>query len=158
VAIEIERKFLLASDRWRAAVTNSVEIVQGYIAESDTSSVRVRIAGENGSLNIKGPTLGITRKEYEYDLPLADAREILSEFCAARVITKTRHHAEHKGHIWEIDEFAGRNAGLIVAEIELSSENEVFDRPGWLGDEVSGDPRYYNVCLVEQPYGSWQDG
>ena len=158
MAIEIERKFLLASDRWRAAVTHSVEIVQGYIAESDTSSVRVRIAGENGSLNIKGPTLGITRKEYEYDLPLADAREILAEFCAARVITKMRHHAEHKGHIWEIDEFAGRNAGLIVAEIELSSENEVFDRPGWLGDEVSGDPRYYNVCLVEQPYGSWQDG
>ena len=158
MAVEIERKFLLASDSWRAAVTDSVEIVQGYIADSDTSTVRVRVAGENGSLNIKGPTLGITRKEYEYDLPLADAREILAEFCVARVITKTRHHAEHRGRIWEIDEFAGGNAGLIVAEIELSSENEVFDRPGWLGDEVSGDPRYYNVCLVKQPYGSWQDG
>lgn len=158
MAVEIERKFLLSSERWRAAVTRSVEIVQGYIAESDTASVRVRVADQNGSLNLKGLTLGITRKEYEYDLPVAEAREILAELCAARVITKTRHHAEHEGHNWEIDEFAGRNTGLVVAEIELSSENEVFARPEWLGEEVSGDPRYYNLRLVEQPYGTWQDG
>lgn len=158
MAVEIERKFLLSSERWRATVTRSVEIVQGYIAESDTASVRVRVADQNGSLNLKGLTLGITRKEYEYDLPVAEAREILAELCAARVITKTRHHAEHEGHNWEIDEFAGRNTGLVVAEIELSSENEVFARPEWLGEEVSGDPRYYNLRLVEQPYGTWQDG
>jgi adenylate cyclase len=158
VAVEIERKFLLSSERWRAAVTQSEEIVQGYLAESETSSVRIRIAGEDASLNIKGPTLGITRREFEYDLPPADAREILTQFCAARIIRKTRHHAEHEGHSWEIDEFSGGNTGLIVAEIELSSENEIFVRPEWLGDEVTGDPRYYNVCLVGHPFGNWQDG
>jgi adenylate cyclase len=157
MAVEIERKFLLSSEKWRAVVTRSVEIIQGYIAESDTSSVRVRVADQCGSLNLKGLTLGITRKEYEYDLPLAEAREILAEFCAARVITKTRYHVEHEGHVWEIDEFSGENTGLVIAEIELSSESEVFARPEWLGDEVSGDPRYYNLRLAEQPYGTWRD-
>jgi len=156
--VEIERKFLLASERWRAAVTKSVEIVQGYISQSDTSLVRVRIAGEGSTLNIKGTTVGISRKEYEYDLPLEDAKEMLTHFCAARMIRKTRHHAKHEGHSWEIDEFSGRNTGLIIAEIELSGENEIFIRPEWLGVEVTGDPRYYNVCLVEHPFGTWQDG
>ena len=156
MGLEIERKFLLASDSWRGAVTRSEEIVQGYIAKTDTCSVRVRISDSNASLNLKGLALGTTRTEYECVLPAGDARAMLAEFCADRVVRKTRHYVNHDGHLWEIDEFSGSNTGLIVAEIELSTESEIFSRPDWLGTEVTHDSRYYNVCLAEESFRTWQ--
>jgi len=158
--IEIERKFLLNNDDWRAQADNGVVMRQGYLnsISPDTeqkSSVRVRIAGEQASLNIKGATLGITRQEYEYRIPLADAHELLDTLADGPLIEKIRYHVPHGTHTWEIDVFAGDNQGLVVAEIELASEDEVFARPEWLGEEVSADARYYNVCLVQHPYKNW---
>ncbi len=156
VPTEIERKFLLANDDWRAQVDAGVVMRQGYLAATEKSSVRVRIAGEQANLNIKSATLGITRQEYEYPIPLADANELLDTLANGPLIEKTRYHVRHGSHTWEIDVFAGDNQGLVVAEIELSAEDEVFERPAWLGDEVSDDPRYYNVCLVKHPFKNWK--
>jgi adenylate cyclase len=150
MAREIERKFLLEHDGWRAHVTESIEMRQGYLGSAPEVSVRVRIAGSEAFLNFKGATLGISRHEFEYAIPHADATEMLELFCGDRVLTKTRHHVP-----WEIDEFHGANAGLVVAEIELAHEHSEFERPGWLGTEVSHDARYYNVCLVTSPYSRW---
>lgn len=157
MGVEIERKFLLATDDWRGAVTRVEPMVQGYLAESAGCSVRVRVAGETATLNLKGITIGASRSEFEYPLPLADGRFMLEHYCAGRTVEKRRHHLEHDGHHWEIDEFLGANAGLLVAEIELESEDQAFHRPPWLGAEVTGDPRYYNLMLVDQPYTSWGD-
>ncbi|HEC18246.1 MAG TPA: CYTH domain-containing protein [Gammaproteobacteria bacterium] len=153
--VEIERKFLLANDDWRASADAGVAIRQGYLAGSEKSSVRVRIAGEQANLNIKSATLGVTRQEYEYPIPLADAHAMLDGLADGPLIEKTRYHVQHEGHTWEIDVFAGDNQDLVVAEIELAREDEPFARPPWLGEEVSGDPRYYNVCLVKHPYKDW---
>jgi adenylate cyclase len=168
VATEIERKFLLADDGWRAQADGGVVMRQGYLsaslpAQEVKSSIRVRIAGEHANLNIKSATLGITRQEYEYPIPLADANELLDTLADDPLIEKTRYHVQHGTHTWEIDVFAGDNQGLVVAEIELSSADESFERPAWLGEEVSDDPRYYNVCLVKHPFKDWlqdkhQDG
>ena len=152
---EIERKFLLDSDDWRAEVTGSVQLVQGYVSRGDKSAVRVRIKGERGELNIKHTLDGIHRLEYEYEIPLADARELLDKVALRPLIDKVRHHVDHGDHLWEIDEFFGDNAGLIVAEIELGSADEAFDRPAWLGTEVSDDPRYYNSNLSKLPFTQW---
>lgn len=158
MAVEIERKFLVTNDGWRAAVKKSGYYRQGYLANmSGNASVRVRIADDHANLNIKSMTLGVTRQEYEYEIPLQDAREMLDNLCIGPVIEKTRHLVDHGDHTWEIDVFNGDNDGLIVAEIELSSEDESFELPAWAGKEVSDDKRYYNVCLAQHPYKEWKD-
>jgi adenylate cyclase len=155
MASEIERKFLLRSDAWRDEVRDSVRLVQGYLARGPRSAVRVRIKGDTAELNVKHTLDGIERLEFEYSIPLDDAREMLDRVALRPLIDKTRHHVEYGGHLWEIDEFYGDNAGLVVAEIELESAGEAFDRPDWLGEEVSHDPRYYNSNLSELPYSRW---
>lgn len=152
---EIERKFLLRNDSWRSQVDRSVRQVQGYLGSVETCSIRIRIEGDQASLNIKSATLGISRSEYDYPVPLHEAEEMLEYLCRKPLIDKTRHFIQAGKHVWEIDEFHGDNDGLIVAEIELDHPDEPFERPDWLGEEVSHDPRYYNVCLVDRPYKDW---
>jgi len=161
MAIEIERKFLLTSDDWRAAVEHSEPIAQGYLVGAQAlregharASVRVRLAGEQAWLNIKAATLAIARAEFESPVPVADARELLANLCDG-VLEKTRHHVRVDGVLFEIDEFGGDNAGLIVAEVELPTVDAPFPRPAWLGREVSRLPRYYNVNLIAHPYRQW---
>ncbi|MEJ2060090.1 MAG: CYTH domain-containing protein [Gammaproteobacteria bacterium] len=154
---EVERKFLVISEAWRDRVDRSVRYRQGYLNQSGNASVRVRVSDQKAHLNIKGATLGVERQEYEYEIPLAEAHEILSTLCEGPLIEKTRHYVEHAGHVWEVDVFEGDNAGLVVAEIELAEPEEAFERPDWLGEEVSHDPRYYNVCLVKHPYKDWNE-
>jgi adenylate cyclase len=151
---EIERKFLLKNDSWRSSVHASRLIQQGYLCGNSRASVRVRVDGAQGNLNIKSATLGVERTEFEYPIPPDDARALLAGL-AGSVVEKTRHEVRHGAHLWEIDEFAGANQGLIVAEIELDDPNEVFARPDWLGEEVSTDPRYYNTELARHPYSRW---
>lgn len=152
---EVERKFLVTSDAWRAGVRDALRMRQGYLPGIETASVRVRIAGERAWLNIKSATLDVSRREYEVPIALKDAEEILELLCERPLIEKTRHHVPHGRHLWEVDVFEGENAGLVVAEIELRTPDEPFERPPWLGEEVSHDPRYYNVSLVRQPYRVW---
>jgi adenylate cyclase len=153
---EIERKFLLKSDAWRSHVYESQPMSQGYLASSERSSVRLRIAGSKAWLNIKSGGLVASRLEYEYAVPVDDARELLA-LAEGPLIEKTRHFVEHGGFTFEIDEFHGDNAGLVVAELELDKEDEPFPHPDWLGIEVTQLRRYYNVCLVEHPYRAWND-
>ena len=155
MAIEIERKFLLKNDSWREYVQSSQLIRQGYLAPLDTSSVRVRIEGDKANINVKSATIGITRLEYEYEIPMPDAVEMLDQLCRKPQVHKTRHLVQAGDHTWEIDEFYGENEGLLVAEIELDNENDKFGRPEWLAEEVSNDARYYNVNLVNKPYKQW---
>lgn len=160
MAIEIEKKFLLKNDAWRSQVSRSVRMSQGYLNEGMERSIRVRIAGDQAHLNIKAlikgaGTTGVHRLEYEYEIPLADAEQILDEVAQKPIVEKTRHYVEADGFTWEIDEFAGENAGLIVAEIELLDEHANFPIPDWLGEEVSSDLRYYNTSLQKHPYGRW---
>jgi len=152
---EIERKFLLQSDAWRDEVRDSVRLVQGYLARGDRSAIRIRIKGDEAELNIKKTLDGINRLEFEYQIPVGDAREILDQVALKPLIDKTRHHVVRGNHLWEIDEFYGDNAGLVVAEIELGNADEDFERPAWLGEEVSLDQRYYNSNLSELPYTKW---
>lgn len=152
---EIERKFLLRDSSWRAAVSGSKDIIQGYLANTERGSIRVRLEGDSASLNLKSMTLGVTRSEFDYPIPAAEARVILETLCMQPLIEKTRHYVEFGGCTWEIDEFRGGNAGLVVAELELDHPDQAFAPPPWLGREVSDDPRYYNVCLVEHPYQVW---
>jgi len=154
MAREIERKFLLKNDSWREAVHESQELRQGYLCGNPRASVRVRIAGDHANLNVKSATLGLERHEFEYPIPLDDARVMLAEL-AGEVIEKTRHEVRLGDHVWEIDEFAGANAGLVVAELELAYPDEPFECPAWLGEEVSDDPRYYNTELARHPYSRW---
>jgi adenylate cyclase len=153
---EIERKFLLKNDDWRPQVRESQRMSQGYLASSGRSSVRVRVAGERAWLNIKSGGLVASRQEFEYPVPVEDARELLA-LAEGSLIEKTRHLVEHGGMTWEIDEFHGENSGLVVAELELDREDQPFTRPPWLGAEVTELRRYYNVCLVEHPYSAWND-
>ena len=151
---EIERKCLLASDAWRTAVTHSRRMRQGYVASSDRASVRVRIEGDEARLNIKSGGLVASRAEFEYAIPLDDAHELLT-LASGPLVEKTRHYVDFGGFEWEIDEFEGANRGLIVAELELDSEGQSFERPPWLGKEVTDLRRYYNVCLVDHPFSAW---
>lgn len=155
MAKEIERKFLVTSPAWRDQVTGREHYLQGYLNVPQTCSVRVRIGGDHAYLNIKSATLGIERLEYEYGIPLADAREMLEQLRIGAVVEKYRYLVPFSGLTWEIDEFLGENAGLIVAEIELPTINATFERPTWVGNEVSDDPRYYNVSLVKHPFTKW---
>jgi adenylate cyclase len=151
---EIERKFLPKSDAWRSLAHRRQRMSQGYIAGSARASVRVRVAGEDAWLNIKSGGLVASRLEYEYAIPVAEARELLT-LSVGPLIDKTRHFVTHGGFEWEVDEFHGDNAGLVVAELELDREEQEFPRPPWLGVEVTHLPRYYNVCLVSHPYSAW---
>lgn len=155
MAIEIERKFLLVGDGWRSLVGTSSLLRQAYLG-GDSVSVRVRIDGDTANLNIKSRTLGMARSEFEYAIPMADAQDLLA-LASGPILEKTRHRVEHAGHVWEIDEFAGDNAGLIVAEIELDTIDETFQRPEWIGREVTDDPRYYNLNLSREPYSRWSE-
>jgi adenylate cyclase len=155
MAVEIERKFLVKDDSWRQSAGPGIHYRQAYMTQAgDRGSVRVRIGNGKAWLNIKSATLDVTRLEYEYPVPLHEANEMVDHLCG-RSVDKTRYEVKQGKHTWEIDVFEGDNAGLVVAEIELQSEDEVFGKPAWLGEEVSHDPRYYNVCLVEKPYKDW---
>ncbi len=155
MGIEIERKFLVRGAAWRREVAATSRIVQGYLG-GDACSVRVRIEDSAAWLNIKSRTAGVRRLEYEYAIPRGDAGEMLERFCAER-LEKRRHRIAAGIRVWEIDEFMGDNAGLVVAEIELGDENESFERPAWLGAEVTDDVRYYNVNLIAHPFLRWAD-
>lgn len=156
MAQEIERKFLPRSDAWRALAYERRRMSQGYVARGDGVSVRVRIAGEEAWLNIKVGGLAASRLEFEYGIPVADARELLRH-ATGPLIDKTRHFVDVDGFTFEIDEFHGANTGLVVAELELDREDQPFPRPEWLGVEVTQHRRYYNVCLVEHPYSAWTE-
>lgn len=156
MAVEIERKFLVRSDAWRAGVTASRRYVQGYLngGGNDACSVRVRIGAASAWLSVKAAVAGVSRSEFEYAIPAADAEQMLAQFCP-RVVEKVRHLFPWHGLTFEVDEFAGDNAGLVVAEIELPCADAAFARPDWLGREVSAVPRYYNVRLLDHPYSQW---
>jgi len=161
MGIEIERKFLLRDDSWRETVKHSEQIAQGYLVGAQAlrdgaarASVRARVAGEQAWLNIKSATPGIERAEFEYAIPLSDARTLLATLCDG-VMEKVRHHVRVDGVLFEIDEFLGDNQGLIVAEVELPAVDAPFPRPSWLGREVSALVRYYNVQLIAHPYQQW---
>ena len=153
MALEIERKFLVTSDAWRDGPAG-VRISQGYLTRDPARTVRVRIAGGKAFITIKGKTSGVSRPEFEYPIPVDEARALL-DLCLPPLIDKVRHERQHGGHLWEIDEFLGANAGLVVAEIELADAHESFERPEWLGREVSDDLRYYNASLAERPWSEW---
>ena len=155
MALEIERKFLVAGDYKPFAVSHS-RITQGYISSASGRTVRVRIRGDKGYLTIKGPSEGISRYEWEIEIPVADAESLMA-ICEPGVIDKTRWlvPAGDGIHTWEVDEFHGENDGLVVAEIELRSEDDVFEKPSWLGEEVTGDRRYYNSMLTRRPFRTW---
>jgi CYTH domain-containing protein len=152
MATEIERKFLVRGSDWRTG--NAQRISQGYLNRDQQRTVRVRIAGAKAYLTIKGATKGASRAEFEYEIPLKDA-EFLLLLCDGPLVEKLRHRIVYEGLIWEVDEFLGENAGLIVAEVELSSEDQVFSRPPWVGLEVTMDARYYNSNLASNPFARW---
>ena len=161
MGIEIERKFRVVGEGWRAQALRSVRIAQGYINDMaalregrQNASVRVRIAGEQAFLNLKSRELGTTRQEFDYPVPVADAEALLA-LCVGGRIDKVRHYVEVEGHTFEVDEFRGDNAGLVVAELELESAGQAYPRPGWLGQEVTEELRYYNLALAERPYSRW---
>ena len=153
MAQEIERKFLVKGNAWRT--DNGTLIRQGYLHNQIDGIVRVRVKGERAYLTIKGSTTGIMRLEFEYEIPLQEAIEMLDKLCQKPLIEKMRHEVQVGGFQWEIDEFLGENAGLVVAEIELEDENQEFPKPDWVGDEVSNDARYLNANLVKNPYCQW---
>lgn len=157
MGIEIERKFLLNGDDWRGLGQPTL-MRQGYLCADPARTVRVRIEGARAVVTIKGKSTGASRGEWEYAIPVPDAAELLEGLCEQPLVEKIRHRIAHAGHVWEVDEFLGQNAGLIVAEIELGAEDEAFDKPDWIGREVTGDKRYYNSSLVRLPYARWKDG
>lgn len=150
---EIERKFLVTGTGWRQP--DPVRLCQGYLNRDKARTVRVRLAGKQGFLTIKGISQRASRTEFEYEIPAADAGELL-KLCDGPVIRKLRHIVVHQGHKWEVDEFLGENAGLVIAELELEREDQPFERPSWLGREVTQDPRYYNSNLAAHPYSTWR--
>ena len=161
MGIELERKFMLVDDAWRTAAHKVVPMAQGYLNDlamvdsgAMQTSLRVRIEGESAFLNIKSREAGPSRQEFEYEIPLADARTLLA-LCVGGKIDKRRHYVQHAGHLWEIDEFHGDNAGLVVAEIELGSVDEDFAKPDWVGAEATHAQRYYNLALASRPYSQW---
>jgi len=153
MAIEIERKFLVQGDAWRSAP--AVYYSQGYLSRDKERTVRVRIAGEAAFLTIKGITQGASRAEFEYPIPVADAHQLLA-LCEQPLIEKYRREVSFQGWLWEVDEFLGDNAGLVVAELELPDEEAVFAKPDWVAAEVTGDERYYNANLCCHPYKDWR--
>jgi len=157
VSVEIERKFLVRAERWAAckALAQGVLLRQGYLSSNPERIVRIRIEDGAACMTIKGRTVGATRAEWEYPIPLEDARIFLDDLCEKPIIEKIRYRVAHRGLVWEVDEFHGENAGLLVAEIELSSEDQPFDKPDWVGEEVTHDPRYFNANLLRHPFRGW---
>jgi len=152
---EIERKFLVHPRQW-SDLGSGLVIRQGYLCASKHSSVRVRTYGDRGYVTMKGATSGITRDEYEYEIPLNEANEIMLNLCEHPPVEKTRYRIVFKGHTWEVDEFTGANSGLTVAEVELKNSGEEVELPDWIDREVSGDPRYFNSNLSIKPFSSWK--
>jgi adenylate cyclase len=150
---EIERKFLVTGNTWRNS--KGVVVRQGHLSMDKERVVRVRTAGEKGFLTIKGKGRGLTRPEYEYEIPVQDAEEMLDGLCTGYLIEKIRYYVHHEGLTWEIDEFKGENQGLVVAEVEIESEDQEISKPNWVGEEVSDDPRYLNVNLAHHPFREW---
>ena len=155
MAVEIERKFLVQGDAWRTLGTG-VHYIQGYLATNAQATVRVRVAGEIAYLTVKGKVKNLTRPEFEYVIPLPHAQEMVTTLCHPYVVEKTRYRIELGNLIWEVDEFAGANQGLILAEVELSSPQQAIAKPDWIGKEVSDDQRYYNSYLAKHPYSTWE--
>ncbi len=151
---EIERKFLVIGDQWRTLAVPQ-RYRQGYIPTQGQHSVRIRRVGQQGYLTLKGPTIGLTRAEFEYPIPVDDAQTLLDAFCRPPLIDKNRYRIPMGELVWEVDEFLGDNAGLVVAEVELPAEDYPLSRPDWIGQDVSGDARYYNSSLVNHPYCQW---
>ena len=154
MAIEIERKYLVVGEDWRQLGTGS-EFRQGYLSTVKERTVRVRVIGTRGFLAVKGITTGATRTEYEYEIPVNDARVMLADLCEQPIIEKNRYVIPWAGVTWEVDEFLGANAGLIVAEVELDTADSKIDLPEWIGEDVTDDPRYFNSNLVAHPYSTW---
>ena len=159
MGIEIERKFILKNDDWKPLVTKTHVIRQGYLQSgleaAQKSSVRIRISNDRANINVKSVELTTIRQEFEYEIPLADAQQMLSTLCDETIIEKTRYHVPYASHLWEIDIFEGLNEGLQIAEIELKDPDETFEIPDWIGKEVSDDKRYYNIYLLKTPYIMW---
>lgn len=155
MAVEIERKFLVKNELWREHVITSVAIRQAYLSSGSNAAVRVRIADDKAYLTIKGATVGISRAEFEYEIPVADAEAMVELRQGGSVIKKTRYQVTCGEHIWDLDVFHGDNSGLQMAEVELGSESEEFQMPEWAAKEVTGDQRYLNSSLVDNPYSSW---
>jgi adenylate cyclase len=155
MALEIERKYLVANDKWQDNVIKKSVMKQGYLATVPNATVRVRVSGSEARLTIKGRSKGISRSEYEYPIPLQDAEEILKNHITGALVEKVRYKVKCGDHVWDLDVFAGANHGLIMAEVELSSEEEGFQMPEWAGEEVSSDRRYYNASLASHPYCDW---
>lgn len=156
MGIEIERKFLVTGTAWRENAT-AVPCCQGYLCPGSGVTVRVRTMGGQGFLTVKGRGTGLVRQEFEYAIPLADARELLTTLCVKPLIIKDRYRVEHAGLVWEVDVFAGENKGLVIAEVELTQPDQAVSLPGWVGMEVSGDSRYYNASLVRNPFSRWKE-
>ena len=156
MGVEIERKFLLQGDAWRR-LAEPVLLRQGYLSADPARVVRVRIQGEAAFLTIKGKSQGATRAEWEYPIPVPEAAELLDTLCQPPLIEKYRRRIPVGAHVWEVDEFLGANAGLVVAEIELTCEDEAFEKPDWVGVEVTHEARYFNSNLIRNPYSSWKD-
>ncbi|MGD1854821.1 MAG: CYTH domain-containing protein [Leptolyngbyaceae cyanobacterium] len=156
MAKEIERKFLLKDDSWRS-LAEGCYYCQGYIPTQGKQTVRARIAGDQGYLTLKGPAKGISRSEFEYKIPIADAQSILNELCVQPLIEKYRYRISYGDVVWEVDEFLGDNQGLILAEVELTHAEQVIQLPAWIDQEVTGDPRYYNSNLVRYPFKHWPE-
>lgn len=155
--LEIERKFLLKDGSWRSLVDRSLVMKQGYLSSEKHCSIRIRTAGSEAWLNLKSATIGAQRHEFEYPVPLAEAELMLQTLGNGPLIEKTRHYVTYGSHLWEIDEFHAENDGLIVAEIELDAVDESFERPAWLGEEVTSDIRYYNTLLAKKPFSTWNN-
>jgi adenylate cyclase len=155
MGVEIERKFLVTGDAWRALGEPAL-LRQGYLSTDPARTVRVRIENGQGVLTIKGKNSGATRGEWEYPIPVDEAAELLDTLCPAPLVEKHRTRVTVGNHVWEVDEFLGANAGLLVAEIELAAEDEIFLLPDWVGAEVTGEQRYYNSSLIKQPFTLWE--
>ncbi|MBF0611639.1 MAG: CYTH domain-containing protein [Magnetococcales bacterium] len=153
---EIERRFLVVGDEWRQGAIGKA-LKQGFLSTTKERVVRVRVWGDDAFLTIKGAAVGVTRAEFEYAIPKADAEFMLENLCLRPFIEKVRHKILHDGLIWELDEFFGENAGLVMAEVELEREDQPLNLPSWVGKEVSLDGRYQNASLAERPYRLWKD-
>ncbi|MGZ3236052.1 MAG: CYTH domain-containing protein [Burkholderiaceae bacterium] len=154
MSVEIERKFLVQGDQWKT-LGDRVSIRQGYLSSHSERIVRIRIQDTTAMLTIKGRTIGATRGEWEYPIPIEDAQRFLDDLCEKPIIEKIRHRIPYEGMLWEVDEFFGENLGLVVAEIELLTEDQVFVKPNWVGDEVTHDSRYANANLLRHPFAKW---
>lgn len=151
---EIERKFLVRGNAWKT-LGLGLPMRQGYLSTDPDRVVRVRIEGDAATLTIKGRSIGVTRGEWEYPIPLADAEEMLAQLCLRPLVEKIRYRIRQHQMLWEVDEFLGENTGLVVAEIELTSEDQAFIKPEWVGDEVTDNARYFNSSLLRHPYSAW---